>query len=82
MFTNLRETLCRCGLAAGDLGDNTIPGGVGLPSGYVHYFTLEEFSAELARTFGQGHVAVTRAHSKIGPLLVGVVSKDPADDAW
>ena len=73
MFTRLRTWLRRSGVRSGDPGDNTIPEGVGLPAGYVHYFTLEEFSTELSAMFREGLVSVSQIDSSSGPLLLGEV---------
>jgi hypothetical protein len=73
MFTRLRTWLRRSGVPAGDPGDNAVPEGVGLPPGYVHYFTIEEFSAELSAMFREGRVSVREIDSSTGPLLLGDV---------
>ena len=73
MFTRLRTWLRRSGVPAGDPGDNAVPEGVGLPPGYVHYFTVEEFSAELSAMFREGRVSVREIDSSTGPLLLGDV---------
>jgi hypothetical protein len=79
-FTGLRGLLRQSGLPGGDPGDNTIPAGLGLPPGYIHYFTLEEFSAELSTAFPTGQVVGVRLiRAAAGPLLLAEVSKGSVD---
>jgi hypothetical protein len=72
-FTQFRAWLESMGIGAGDQGDNAIPAGMTLPPGYIHYFTKEEFSAELSAAFCGAIVSVRQIESSVGSLLIGSV---------